>query len=536
VHGRAARDAAGITPIQATLAKIDGIEDKRALMRVLAELHTTMWGRVDLFGLGTEPPFFSVSVFADYMNAPDRNMAILSQAGLGLPARAMYLPPDGPEGDSGRALLRAYEQHIAKLLTLAGASETDARANAKVVLEIETALAEASLTPVELRDDQANYHKDGFKGLKKQAKGVDWAAYFEAAKLPETRELNLHTPKFLAAMAKLIEQRELADLQAYLRWSVIHASASELSSSLRAANFELEQLITGVDEPPPLWKRCTESVLFALPDLIGPAYVERAFPGDSKAIANDMVARINAALAASLRELEWMDELTRTRALQKIDAMGRKIGYPDRWHDYADVSIGRSHFDNLLAERSAAHARERAKIGQHVDDAEWLMPAPMVNAYYHPTNTELAFPAGILQPPLFDAQQPMAMNFAGIGAVAGHELTHGFDDEGRKYDATGRLTQWWEPAVETAFEQRVKCVVEQYDAYEPLPGKHINGELTAGENIADIGGVKEAYFAYQAWAAEHDGDPVVVDGMSNQQVFFVAYAQTWCQHVAEPAL
>jgi putative endopeptidase len=531
-----ARDAAGVTPIAEPLAKIEAIKDKRELMRVLGELHATLWGRADVLGVLTEPPFFSISVFADYMNAPDRNMAIISQAGLGLPARSMYLPPEGPEGEAGRALLLAYEQHIAKLLTLAGASEADAARQAKSVLEIETELAEASLTPVELRDDQGNYHKDGFKGLKQQAKGVDWAAYFDAAKLPQTKELNLRTPKFLVAMARLIERRELAELRAYLRWMVLHAAASELSTPLRAANFELEQLLTGVEEPPPMWKRCTDSVMFALPDLIGEAFIERAFAGDSKAIANDMVARINAALDASLRELAWMDELTRTRAQQKIAALGRKIGYPDRWRDYAEVTIGSSHFANVMAERSAAHARELVKIGAPVDDSEWLMPAPLVNAYYHPTNNELAFPAGILQPPLFDAQQPMVMNFAGVGAVAGHELTHGFDDEGRKYDATGRLTEWWEPPVVAAFEQRVACVVAQYDAYEPLPGKRINGELTAGENIADIGGVKEAYFAYQTWAAERGGDPAAVEGMSNEQVFFVAYAQTWCQHVAEPAL
>ncbi|HVI00954.1 MAG TPA: M13 family metallopeptidase N-terminal domain-containing protein, partial [Enhygromyxa sp.] len=214
----AARDAAGVTPLREILAKIDGLRDKRELMRALGELHATLWGRADPLDVLPARPFFAISVFGDYMHAPDRNMAILSQAGLGLPARAMYLPPEGPEGEAGRALLRAYEQHVAKMLTLAGASETDAAAQAKIVLEIETALAEASLTPVELRDDQGNYHKDGFAGLKKQAKGVDWAAYFDGAGLPQTKELNLRTPKFLAAAAKLIEQRELSELQAYLRW------------------------------------------------------------------------------------------------------------------------------------------------------------------------------------------------------------------------------------------------------------------------------------------------------------------------------
>ena len=514
--------------------KIDSIKNTKQLMTVLGELHASYWGRVGWIGMAASPPFFGVGVDADYMNAPDRNMAIISQAGLGLPARSMYLPAEGAKGDDGRALLAAYEQHIAKMLTLAGMSSAEqAAADAKTVIEIETALARASMTPVELRDDQANYHKDGFKGLKKQARGVNWAAYFKGAGLPQTTELNLRTPEFLKAAAKLIKQRELADLQVYLRWMVIHAAANELGEDMLAANFELAQLVTGVTEPPPMWKRCTQSVMWALPDLIGPAYVERAFAGDSKAIANDMIERINAAMEASFPKLEWMDDTTRERAKQKIAAMDRKIGYPDEWRDYAEVSItGTNHFANVIAEKTAHHARNVAKIGGPVDEAEWLMPTPLVNAYFNPTNNEIAFPAGILQPPFFDAEQPMVMNFGGIGAVAGHELTHGFDDQGRKYDATGRMTEWWEPEVAAAFEERVACVVEQYDAYEALPGKHINGELTAGENIADIGGVKEAYFAYQTWAAEQGGDPPVAEGMTNEQVFFVAWAQNWCQHIA----
>jgi putative endopeptidase len=531
-----ARDAAGVAGLAESVALIDSISDRKSLMTVLGKLHATVWGRIGWLGMPAAPPFFIIGVDADYKNAPDRNMAIISQAGLGLPTRAMYLPAEGPEGDAGRAMLAAYEQHIAKMLTLAQLSTPEqAAADARAVVEIETALATASMTPVELRDDTANYHKDGFKALSKRAKGLDWAAYFSAAGLPQTKELNLRTPEYLGAVAKLIGKREVSELKAYLRWMLIHATADELDSKLIDANFELAQLVTGVAEQAPLWERCTNSVMWALPDLVGPAYVERAFAGDSKTIANDMIERINAAMANSFPKLAWMDDVTRGRAQEKIDVMGRKIGYPDQWRDYADVTLaGTSHFANVMAEKRAHAAREAAKVAQPVDKREWFMPTPLVNAYYNPTNNEIAFPAGIMQPPFFDAKQPMVMNFGGIGAVAGHELTHGFDDEGRKYDATGRLTEWWSPAVAADFEQRVACVVAQYDAYEGLPGKHVNGELTAGENIADIGGLKEAFFAYQAWAAERGGDPAVAEGMTNEQVFFVAWAQNWCQHVAEP--
>ena len=529
-----ARDAAKLSGLEHQLGAIAGIQDREQLMHELGHLHASVWGRIGWLGMPAAPPFFIVSVDADYMEAPDRNMATISQAGLGLPSREMYLPPEGPEGDDARELLAGYEAHIAKILTLAGASAEQAAGEAKAVVEIETELARASLSPVELRDEQANYHKQGYKGLRKQVKKLDWETYFEAAGLPETQELNIRTPDYLVAMAKLIETREIADLKAYMRWMVLHATADELDTAMVAANFELAQLVTGVGEPPAQWKRCTQSAMWALPDLVGPAYVERAFPGDSKAIANDMIERINAAMEASFPTLEWMDDTTRGRAKEKIAAMGRKIGYPDAWKDYGEVGIsGAGHLANVLAEKRANAKHEAAKIEQPVDKAQWLMPAPLVNAYFNPTNNEIAFPAGILQPPFFDAQQPMVMNFGGIGAVAGHELTHGFDDQGRKYDKTGRLTEWWEPAVSAAFEERVACVVDQYNGYEALPGQSVNGELTAGENIADIGGVKEAYFAYQTWVTEQGGDPAVAEGMSNEQVFFVAWAQNWCQHTAE---
>ncbi|EDM79702.1 Endothelin-converting enzyme 1 [Plesiocystis pacifica SIR-1] len=531
----AARDAAGIEPLAPILAKIDGLKSKKALMPLVGELHATVWGRVGWLGMPAMPPFFMVGVDADYMDAPDMNMAIFVQSGLGLPSRAMYLPPEGAEGEGGRALLAAYEAHIAEMLTLSGVEAAQAKADAEAVVAIEVALAEASLTPVQRRDSEANYHKVGFKGLKRRAKGLDWKGYFQAAGLPETKSVNLESPEYMGAVAELIKDRPLPELQAYLRWMVVHATANDLSSTFVDANFGLAKLVLGVEEMAPLEERCNDSVMWALPDLIGQAYVADAFPGDSKAIADDMINRINAAMEASFPTLEWMDDTTRGRAKDKIAAMGRKIGYPDAWKDYAEVEIGASHFANVLAEKRAHAAHQVSQVDEPVDKAEWHMPAPLVNAYYNPTGNEIAFPAGILQPPFFDASAPMVMNFGGIGAVAGHELTHGFDDQGRKYDATGRLREWWEPQVSKAFEERVACVVSQYDAYTIESGAAVSGELTAGENIADIGGVKEAYMAYQTWAAEQGeaGAAPVAEGMTNEQVFFVAWGQNWCQHASE---
>jgi putative endopeptidase len=530
-----ARDAQGIAPLAPTLAKIDAIENRESFMAVLGELHRTIWGRIGWLGMPAAPPLFIATADPDYMEAPDKHMLTVSQAGLGLPARSMYLPPEGPEGEPGRALLVAYRDHVAAVFEAAGTPADRAAADAATVLAIETALATASLTPVELRDDQANYHKDGFKGLKKQGKGLAWEAYFAGAKLPMTKQLNVRTPTFFAAMAKLVNARDIADLRVYLRWSVLHATAADLDSRFTALDFQLAGLITGVDQPPPQWKRCANAVMWALPDLIGQRYVDRAFAGESKAIANDMIDRINAAMNAALPNLGWMDDPTRAKAADKIAKMQRKIGYPDSWRDYADVTIDpHAHFANVLAEKQANATREAAKIGQPVDRGDWLMPTPLVNAYYNPTNNEIAFPAGILQPPFFAADQPMVMNFGGVGAVAGHELTHGFDDEGRKYDASGKLTPWWSEPVAAAFELRVACVEGQYSGYSALPGKFVDGELTAGENIADIGGVKAAYYAYKTWEAEQaERATPVAEGLTNDQVFFVAWAQNWCMHATE---
>jgi endothelin-converting enzyme/putative endopeptidase len=279
---------------------------------------------------------------------------------------------------------------------------------------------------------------------------------------------------------------------------------------------------------PPRWKQCADEIMFAIPELIGPPFVAEAFAGESKPIALEMIGDIFDAMESTFPTLAWMDEVTGKRASEKIRALEAKIGYPDSWRDYSKLKIGReSYFANALAERGFEHARTVAKVDAPRDMAEWLMPTPLVNAYAH--QGEITFPAGIMQPPMFDAGQPAVLNYGGIGAVIGHELTHHFDDQGRKYDKDGRLHEWWEPEVSKKFEERVACVVSQYDGYEVLPDVHVNGKLTAGENIADIGGVKQAHIAYQAWEKNNpEGAEPVAEGLTNEQVFFVAWGQNWC--------
>lgn len=523
-------EKAGRAPLDPILAEIDAIEDKKALMGQVGKLHATVFGRVGWLGGPPPPPFFNVYTEPDAKDAPDTEMAMFVQGGIGLPDRSMYLGKDART----KEVLAAYQAHVATMLELAGESEADATKHAAKIVKLETALAKASKERADTRDPEKNYNKIGFDGLAKRAKGVDWGAFFDGAGYPRTKTINVGQPKFFTALAKQIQKTDLDTLKAYLRWQTTQAMSPYLAAEFQSAGFELQKLTQGVSELPPRWKQCADEIMFAVPELIGPAFVAEAFGGESKPIALQMIDDIFAAMESTFPTLSWMDEVTGKRASEKIRALEAKIGYPDTWRDYSKLKVTRdSYFANALAERGFEHARMVAKIDAPRDMAEWLMPTPLVNAYAH--QGEITFPAGIMQPPMFDAGQPAALNYGGIGAVIGHELTHHFDDQGRKYDKDGRLHEWWEPAVSKAFEERVACVVAQYDGYEVLPDLHVKGKLTAGENIADIGGVKQAHIAYQAWEKANGAQPVT-EGLTNEQVFFVAWAQNWCAIETEESI
>jgi putative endopeptidase len=364
-----------------------------------------------------------------------------------------------------------------------------------------------------------------------------WKAYFEAAGRPDAQALNVAPPGYFDRMGKVWAKAAWPVRRAYLRWHLVHALADQLPARIRTAHFELfGRRLQGQAQPTPRWHDCVEATDAALGEALGRQFVESRFSGDSKRIATEMIAQVEQAFADALPRLSWMDDPTRARALEKMHAIVNKVGYPDVWRDYGALAVGAEHAANVLAGRRFEWQRKLSQVGRPVDDREWHMTPPTVNAYYNPSGNEMVFPAGILQPPFFEAERPMAMNFGGIGMVMGHELSHGFDDTGRKFDGQGRLTEWWGADVVGRFEQRAACVEQLYSGYEVQPGLRLNGKLTLGENIADLGGIRQAHGAYRAWAAEHGGDEKpAVPGLTNEQLLFVAYGQIWCTHATPEA-
>ncbi len=504
-------DAAGKTPVEPLLADLDKVTDLGGVMAATGTL-----------GLVGASPFFGVYVDADFKN-PAKSILYLGQGGLGLPDRDYYLE----ESAESEATREGYRNAMAKLLSLAGTA--DAEVLAKQIYGFELELAKIHKPRAELRDPEKTYHKIDRAGVESVAGGLPWARFLESSGIADRTDISVEDPEHLRALAELVGRTDVTVLRAYLRWHAVLGTASWLSSDFVNAHFAFfGQQLLGQKEMKVRWKRCVDATTGSFPEIVARYYVEKAFPGDSKTIALDMITAIEDSFQASLPQLAWMDDATRARAVEKMHAIQNKIGYPDRWRDYSSVVAqpGR-HFENSLVARRFETSRQIQKVGRPADRSEWFMAASDVNAYYNPTFNEIAFPAGILQPPFFDRTYPPAMNFGGIGMVMGHELTHGFDDQGRKFDGQGVMTEWWAPEVAARFEERAGCVVNQYNNYEVLPGTKVNGELTLGENIADLGGLKQAFTAYRNWEAKN-GKAKGVAGLTSDQLFFVAYAQSWC--------
>src|SRR5256714_1238007 len=416
------------------------------------------------------------------------------------------------------------------MFELAGDAHDHAQAEAETVMRIETKLAEASMTREQLRDPAANYHKMTVAQLSEMMPHFNWSHYMTDMGLNGVNDLNVAHPEFLKAVDKLLTSVPLDDIKTYMRWHLINSAAATLSSTFVQEDFNFGgHFLNGTQEILPRWKRCVASTDRALGEALGALYVKKTFSPQARQRAQQMVMNLVSALREDLSSLDWMSQQTRQRAIAKLDAFIRKIGYPDHWRDYEALRVERgAYYNNLVLARSFDVKRNLTKIGKPVDRTEWGMTPPTVNAYYNPTINEIVFPAGILQPPFFDPQADDAINYGGIGAVIGHEMTHGFDDQGPQFDATGNLRDWWSKQSAEEYDKRRQAGVDQYSAYEPLPGLPINGELTQGENIADIGGIKLSYAALQkALNKNPQAREQKIDGFTPEQRFFLGWAQVW---------
>jgi putative endopeptidase len=515
-------ESKGAAPIRPLLSRIDAIATRPQLLATIAELQ--MNGADALFA------YFPAA------NAHDaaHYMVWLYQSGLGMPDRDYYTD-QGPAADSLRT---AYVEHVAKILTLAGEDAASASADAGRVMALETELARASMTRVAQREPSATDHPMSVAELRALAPNVDWSAYFRVIGLDRPiTTVNVATPDFFKRANELLASTPLTDWKAYLRYHALAEVAPWLSSPFVNEDFAFDAHFTGAKELLPRWKRCAQVTDRLMGEALGQAYVARTFPPEARARAKSVIDDIRAAFHDRLLRLTWMSDSTRVQALNKLAKMGEKVGYPDRWRDYSRLVVGEGAFAlNVQRARAFEWRRVVNRPGMPIDTTEWGMTMPTVNAYYDPSKNEMVFPAGALVPQTFDPAADDAANYGSLGGSwAGHELTHGFDDEGRHYDAAGNLRDWWTPSDSATFAQQAALVVQQYDGYVQVDTFHVNGRLTLGENIADYGGVLTGYDALQR-ALQRNGRPGLIDGFTPEQRFFIAYAQSFRQHTRPAAL
>ncbi|MEO8439069.1 MAG: M13 family metallopeptidase [Spartobacteria bacterium] len=505
---------AKVGPLQDEMKRIDAVTDLTSLTQETGRLHS----------MGVEV-LFGFTSGQDDKNST-KVIAQAYQGGLGLPDRDYYTKDD----EASKKLRDQYVAHVTKMFTLLGDSPEAAAQQARKVLQIETALAKPARTRVELRDPQKNYNKMSQAELQKLMPNFKWDDYFQVLELPAPGPINVGQPDFFKSTNDALKTVSLDDWKTYLRWHLVHGAAPMLSQELVDENFAFYgKTLTGAEKLKPRWKRVIATIDNEIGEALGKLYVADHFPPQAKERALEMVNNLKAALADRIKTNDWMDDATKKEALKKLAAFNVKIGYPDHWRDYSLLEIDRGPYvSNVLRSDEFEVARTLAKIGKPVDRDEWGITPPTVNAYYNPNLNEIVFPAGILQPPFFNPDADDAVNYGGMGAVIGHEMTHGFDDQGRQYDAEGNLKDWWTAASSKAYNERAKAIIDQYAAYEPLPGMHVNGELTQGENIADIGGLKLAYAAFKkAQAAHPEMADKKIDGLTPDQRFFLAWAQIW---------
>jgi endothelin-converting enzyme/putative endopeptidase len=502
-------DKLGLAPAEPQLKQIREMKGSADLQRMILIFHEQ--GIFAPFGLASQ---------LDVHN-PTQTIAGVFASGLGLPDRDYYLKPEARFQEAREK----YHVHVAKMFQLAGYDEKSAKAAAETVFHVEEKLAENSLDNVALRDPASTDHVMSYASFTKLAPAMDWDGYFSSAKLSRA-DLNVSEPKFIKEVDRQLRETPLADWKTYLTWQFLNAKADELSAPFVNENFEFQgKYLSGATEIKPRWKRCAESTDQLLGEALGKKYVEKYFPPEAKARAQEMVANIIAAMHDTLEGLTWMGPETKKKALEKLAALNTKIGYPDHWKDYSAIALSRESFWNnqAAAVRWNIVDDDWSLIGKATDRSRWGMTPPTSNAYYTPLLNEIVFPAAILQPPAFDVNATDAVNYGSIGVVIGHEISHGFDDQGAKFDAQGRLKDWWTPEDEKRFEEKTSCVARQFDGYFIEPNIHHNGRLVLGESIGDLAGAKVAFLAFQKAKANH---PVpTLDGFTPDQQFFIAWGQ-----------
>ena len=519
----AAANELGDKPVEPLLQQVAAVQDKKRLAALVAQFQS----KEDV------TPFFEVGSEQDAKDS-SKQIAAAYQGGLSLPDRDYYI-----ENDARMTKIREqYKAYVTGIFKLAGDSDEQAAKEADSVLSIETALAKGSMARVEMRDPQKVYNPMPISGLTKLAPDFDWSAYFSGIGEPSLTSLNVGTPDYFKTLNQVLTSTPLDALKSYLRFHVINSAAPWLSDKFFDAHFGFfSHDLSGQDTPTPRWKRCTRLTDGNLGEAVGQDWVKQYFPPDAKANMEKLVAALEKALGEDIHSLPWMSDATKKQADIKLDEIRRKIGYPEKWRDYSKLTVDR---DDLMGNirRGAAFqfAYDLNKIGKPVDEKEWGMTPPTVNAYYDPAMNDINFPAGILQPPFFDNSKDPAVNFGGIGMVIGHEMTHGFDDQGSQYDGKGNLREWYTPADRKAFTDRTDCEVKEYDGFDSVPGAKLNGKLTLGENTADNGGLRIAYQALMNTLASEGPDAVKkIDGYTPAQRYFISFAQVWCQNRTDQA-
>ena len=505
----------GAEPVKAMLDKIAGMKDKSEIVPMMTEMAH--------IGIGT---YFHSYVYADPKNS-SLNIFQMGQGGINLGEKEYYLDTDSITQN----IREQYKLYIGKLFQLAGFSEADAQQKVADVMEIETAIAKVSRSATELRDPEANYHKMSFDELKKTIAGIDWDAYMKGLGIQAPAELNVEQVEPIQEVARLMNTLPLSKHVSYLEYNLLDAAASCLSDDFVAARFDFYgKVLSGRQVNQPRWKRAVNSVNGMLGELVGEMYVEKYFPAAAKERMVKLVKNLQTALGERIDAQEWMSDSTKIRAHEKLAAFHVKVGYPDKWKDYSKLEIKNdSYWANVCRASEWGFNDMYSRIGKPVDKDEWLMTPQTVNAYYNPTTNEICFPAGILQYPFFDMNADDAFNYGAIGVVIGHEMTHGFDDQGRQYDKDGNLKDWWTAEDAKNFDERAQVMVNFFDSIEVAPGVYANGRMTLGENIADHGGLQVSYQAFKKATA---ANPLpVLDGLTPEQRFFLAYAGVWANDI-----